>query len=317
MALTSIHRVINFVTTRLKSKTLTSRTVCRCDNRVRGKVVILTGATSGIGYYTALDLAKKGSLLYLACRSDEKGRETVKDLRTLTGNKEIHYLHLDLSRLSSIANFVTAFEDREKRLDVLINNAGIFHHPSYLTEDGIEVTYQTNFLGAYMLTSKLKNILKNTPSSRAVFVSSESHRLVSTEDVKNFDCIKVVELKEFDDYVKHYAISKLAVHMYADHLSKEVPGVSVILVNPGNVWTNIYQNCWVTWRYLTTRIRCALYMRHPVEGAQSTIHAVNFPGGTRCYITCPVLFISTIVTAAAGICAHEIIFLAPTSESST
>ncbi|XP_066957252.1 dehydrogenase/reductase SDR family member 13-like [Macrobrachium rosenbergii] len=285
MILTSIHHITNFVTSLLKYKSLNSGTACRCQNRVRGKVIILTGGTSGIGYYTALDLAKKGSLLYLACRSDEKGRETVKDLRTLTGNKEIHYLHLDLSRLSTIGNFVTAFEDREKRLDVLINNAGIFHHPSHLTEDGIEITYQTNFLGVYMLTSKLKHILKNTPSSHAVFVSSEAHRLVSTEDVKNFDCTKVEELKEFSDHVKLYGISKLAVHMYADHLSKEVPGVSVILVNPGNVWTNIYQNCWVSWRDLLTRIKCALYMRHPEEGAQSTIHAVNFPGGTRCYIT--------------------------------
>ncbi|XP_068214921.1 WW domain-containing oxidoreductase-like isoform X4 [Palaemon carinicauda] len=233
MILTSIHLVTNFIATRLKYLSLNRLTVCKCQNRVRGKVVVLTGATNGIGYYTALDLAKKG----------------------------------------------------EQTLNVLINNAAIFHHPSYLTEDGIEVTYQTNYLGVYMLTSKLEPLLKNTPASQVVFVSSEAHRLVTAEDVKNFDCTKEVELRTFHDHVKLYGISKLALHMYADHLSKEAVGVSVLLVNPGNVWSNIYQNCWLSWRDLVTRTKCAVYMRDPKEGAQSTIHAVNSPRGTRYYIT--------------------------------
>ncbi|XP_068214916.1 retinol dehydrogenase 11-like isoform X2 [Palaemon carinicauda] len=285
MILTSIHLVTNFIATRLKYLSLNRLTVCKCQNRVRGKVVVLTGATNGIGYYTALDLAKKGSLLYLACRNGEKAKKIVRNLRRVTDNKEIHYLHLDLSKFSTIENFVTAFKDREQTLNVLINNAAIFHHPSYLTEDGIEVTYQTNYLGVYMLTSKLEPLLKNTPASQVVFVSSEAHRLVTAEDVKNFDCTKEVELRTFHDHVKLYGISKLALHMYADHLSKEAVGVSVLLVNPGNVWSNIYQNCWLSWRDLVTRTKCAVYMRDPKEGAQSTIHAVNSPRGTRYYIT--------------------------------
>ncbi|KAK7083442.1 hypothetical protein SK128_001155, partial [Halocaridina rubra] len=123
-------------------------------------------------------------------------------------------------------------------------------------------------------------------SPKIIFVSSEAHRIVSTDDLLKFDIKNASATNTFMDYVSVYGISKLAIHVYADYISKNNTKAVVILTNPGNVWTNIYRNCWRSWYEFPTRIKCAIFMRAPEEGAQSTIHALNLGASlNRSYVT--------------------------------
>ncbi|XP_042212627.1 retinol dehydrogenase 11-like [Homarus americanus] len=256
---------------------LTTPVTCHCQNRVREKVVIVTGSSSGIGHSTALDLAKKGAVVYLAFRNHKAGDKAVKKLRKATGNQAVYFLHLDLTDFSSIRVFVEAFLKCERRLDALVNNAAVFHHPAGLTCNEIEITYQTNYLGVVLLTTLLLNVIERPPETRVVFVTSEAHKLASPEELILFNPKQSRELETFADHVKNYGISKLALHLFAQHLSQTVPGVSVALVDPGNVWTPIYRHSWQSWSEIFTRINCFIFMRGVEEGAQSTIHALNAP----------------------------------------
>lgn len=256
----------------LKWKTLLE---CHCQNRVRGKVVVITGATSGIGRFVAFDLAKKGALVYLAGRNREAGAVVVKEVTQATGNRDVHFLHLDLTDFSSIVTFVQEFLRCEEKLDVLVNNAAVFHHPPKQTLHNLEIVFQTNYLGVFLLTSLLLNTVRQTPNSRLIFVSSEAHRLVSVRDVETFDPREPVHVENFDDHVKLYGISKLALRIFAQFVAESFPGILVTEVNPGNVWTPIYRHAWLSWQDMLTRLLCSQLMRDVQEGAQPLIHALN------------------------------------------
>lgn len=250
---------------------------CCCQNRVRGKVVIVTGGSSGIGFAIAQDLASKGAHVYLGCRNKERGQDAVVKLCKESGNPAIHLLHLDLQDFSSIHSFVKSFLECEKQLDALVNNAGVFHHPAGLTTDQIEITYQTNYLGVFLLTSLLQSTIQQSSNPRIVFLSSESHKAVTQEDVVAFKPKELNPLTNFSDYVKIYGISKLALHLFSQHLVESLPGVYVGLTDPGNVWTPIYRHSWRSWglKDMLVRLQCYIFMRDAQEGAQSTIHALN------------------------------------------
>ncbi|XP_047480504.1 retinol dehydrogenase 11-like isoform X3 [Penaeus chinensis] len=248
---------------------------CRCQNRVRGKVVVITGATSGIGRFTAFDLARKGALVYLAGRSREAGATVVREVTQATGNRDVHFLPLDLTEFSSIVTFVQEFLRCEEKLDVLVNNAAVFHHPPKQTQHNLEIVFQTNYLGVFLLSSLLLDTLRHTPNSQLIFVSSEAHRLVSLKDVETFDPREAVHAENFDDHIKLYGISKLALRIFAQFVAESFPGILVTEVNPGNVWTPIYRHAWLSWRDMLKRLLCSLLMQDVQEGAQPLIHALN------------------------------------------
>ncbi|XP_047480503.1 dehydrogenase/reductase SDR family member 13-like isoform X2 [Penaeus chinensis] len=203
---------------------------CRCQNRVRGKVVVITGATSGIGRFTAFDLARKGALVYLAGRSREAGATVVREVTQATGNRDVHFLPLDLTEFSSIVTFVQEFLRCEEKLDVLVNNAAVFHHPPKQTQHNLEIVFQTNYLGVFLLSSLLLDTLRHTPNSQLIFVSSEAHRLVSLKDVETFDPREAVHAENFDDHIKLYGISKLALRIFAQFVAESFPA-SVLFLN--------------------------------------------------------------------------------------
>ncbi|XP_053650434.2 retinol dehydrogenase 11 isoform X2 [Cherax quadricarinatus] len=269
------------------SRRLTNSIACRCQNRVREKVVIVTGSSSGIGHSTALDLARKGATVYLAFRKHKIGEAVAENLRSSTGNRSVYFLHLDLTDFSSIRSFVHEFSKREQRLDALVNNAAVFHHPPALTGDQIEVTYQTNYLGVFLLTQLLLKDVQRSPASRIVFVSSAAHKLVSEQDLLHYDPRELSKPTTFADHVRSYGLSKLAIHLFAQYIVETAPGVLVVLVDPGNVWTPIYRHSWQSWSEILTRLKCFLFMKSAQEGAQSTIHALNAPDiKSGQYISC-------------------------------
>jgi NAD(P)-dependent dehydrogenase (short-subunit alcohol dehydrogenase family) len=141
-----------------------------------GKVAIVTGANTGIGFVTARVLAQRGADVTLACRSVERGKQAVERIRAVDPKGSAELLPLDLSSLAAVDAFARTFRDQYQRLDLLINNAGVMMTPRSLTEDGFELQFGTNHLGHFALTMRLMPLIQATPRARIVNVSSLVHR---------------------------------------------------------------------------------------------------------------------------------------------
>lgn len=142
-----------------------------------GKVIIVTGANSGIGYEAAKEFARKGAQTILACRSVDKAQRALNQIRAEVPNAKVEIIQLDLASQKSINEFADAFKSKFDRLDVLANNAGIMMVSYGKTEDGFERQFGINHLGHFALTGLLIDVLKKTPNSRVVNVSSNGHRM--------------------------------------------------------------------------------------------------------------------------------------------
>jgi len=141
-----------------------------------GKVAIVTGANSGIGYETALVLAQKGATVVMACRNLQKAEPAAAEIRQTNPPGTVGVMELDLGDLDSEQRFAAAFQARYDRLDLLINNAGIMVPPYGKTAQGFETQIGVNHLGHFALTGLLLDVLLQTPQSRVITVSSGAHR---------------------------------------------------------------------------------------------------------------------------------------------
>ncbi|MDD3568656.1 MAG: SDR family NAD(P)-dependent oxidoreductase [Bacteroidales bacterium] len=141
-----------------------------------GKVAIVTGGNSGLGFESAMALAANGAEVIVACRSVDKGAKARKEILKSSPEGLVKVLPIDLKDLSSVKSFADEFKSHYTRLDILINNAGIMISPFPLTKDGLESQMGTNHLGHFALTGHLLSLLKATPNSRVVTVSSLAHK---------------------------------------------------------------------------------------------------------------------------------------------
>jgi NAD(P)-dependent dehydrogenase (short-subunit alcohol dehydrogenase family) len=151
------------------------------DEWVRGKVCIVTGSNSGLGYYTALYLARMGAHVILACRNIEKAEKARREIIDASGNDLVEVMQVDLTSLDSVRNFAREFERRDLPLHVLVNNASVFMTPYANTVDGFERQFQTNYLGPFLLTNLLLPRMIETGNARIVNVSSQAHRIGKLE----------------------------------------------------------------------------------------------------------------------------------------
>ncbi|KAM6174376.1 dehydrogenase/reductase SDR family member 13 isoform 2-T2 [Erethizon dorsatum] len=147
---------------------------CGGIGSLRGRTAVVTGANSGIGKMTALELARRGARVVLACRSRERGEAAAFDLRQESGNNEVIFMALDLASLASVRAFATAFLSSEPRLDVLIHNAGI--SSCGRTREAFNLLLRVNHIGPFLLTHLLLPRLKTCAPSRVVVISSAAHR---------------------------------------------------------------------------------------------------------------------------------------------
>jgi len=141
-----------------------------------GRTVIVTGANSGIGFETARALASKNAGVILACRNQNKGSAAVDKIRQDLPHADVRFLPLDLSDLVSVKNFADQVNQDYSRLDLLINNAGVMIPPYGKTAEGFELQMGTNHLGHFALTGQLIEMIRSTPESRVVSVSSMAHK---------------------------------------------------------------------------------------------------------------------------------------------
>ena len=209
--------------------------VCRNKNRLDGKTVVITGANSGIGKETAIELAKRGGRVYMGCRSTQRGEKALEEVKASSGSKEVFLLKIDLSSKRSIREFVDNFLSRESNLHILINNAGIMHVPEGKTEDGFERQMGTNHLGHFYLTHFLLDTLKQSAPSRIINVSSHAHRMAKLK----IDDLNMATVK-YDTFVA-YGNSKAANMLHAAELSRrlEGTGVTAYSLHPGVVATEL------------------------------------------------------------------------------
>ena len=142
----------------------------------KGKVVLVTGSSSGIGFEAARVLASKNATVIIAVRNPRKGNSTVNKIRGQHKNADVHFMELDLADLGSIHLFTKIFKEKFNKLDLLINNAGVMIPPYGKTKDGFELQFGTNHLGHFALTGLLIDLLKKTKDSRIVNVSSAAHK---------------------------------------------------------------------------------------------------------------------------------------------
>lgn len=234
------------------------------STRVVGKVVIITGGNTGIGKETALELASRGATVYLACRDYNRCEAARLDIIAKTGNNNVFNRKLDLSSLKSVRTFVNQFLTEEKRLDILINNAGVFG-PKRITEDNFDLTFGVNHLGPFLLTNLLLELLKKSSPSRIIIVSSKLHKI---------GCIKKDDLNREKSYgvYEAYAQSKLANLLFARTLSNKLngTGVTVNSLHPGYVATEITRSEPTFLRYIYDFVNKFL-AKTPKSGAQTTI----------------------------------------------
>ncbi|MCP5050333.1 MAG: SDR family NAD(P)-dependent oxidoreductase [bacterium] len=141
-----------------------------------GRLAIVTGSSSGIGYEAARVLANKNAKVIIAVRNGEKGNAAADKIREQYDNAHVSVMILDLANLESVRAFAENLKKDHSKLDLLINNAGVMMPPYSKTSDGFELQFGTNHLGHFALTGLLLDVIKNTPGARIVNVSSSAHK---------------------------------------------------------------------------------------------------------------------------------------------
>lgn len=194
-----------------------------------GKVAIVTGGNTGLGYQSCLELAKKNATVIIACRNSVKGKKAIKEINKTIGKKAyISTLSLDLSNYDSIRAFVKQFKQKHNRLDLLMNNAGVVNQKEKgNTQDGNETHFGTNHLGHFALTGLLVDLLIQTPKSRVITLTSIGYKQ------GNIDFDDLTWKKRNYSRVKSYSDSKLANLLFTLQLQYyfEAKGASTIAVS--------------------------------------------------------------------------------------
>lgn len=244
------------------------------EYKMHGKVVVITGANSGIGKATALDLASRGAKVYLACRDRGRGEAAQREIVEKTGNKKVLFRPLDLTSLESVRSFAKRFLEEEDRLDVLINNAGMTYLKYKETSDGIEMQMAANHMGHFLLTNLLLDLLKRSAPSRIINISSLAHKRgkIHREDLMNRKRKYVV----FNTYCN----TKLANILFTRELTRHLlgTGVTANAVHPGVVKTSIWNDLVPTSRIglMYSKIM-EFFFKNPMEGAQTMIRLAVDP----------------------------------------
>jgi NAD(P)-dependent dehydrogenase (short-subunit alcohol dehydrogenase family) len=233
-----------------------------------GKVAIVTGANTGIGKATARGLAELGANVILACRDLAKAEAARVEIRDSTRNDAVEVMHLDLADTRSVRDFASAFARKSARLDVLVNNAGVFVRRRATTAQGFEMTFGVNHLGTFLLTRELLPILEASKPSRIVVVSSKLHYRARME----WDDL-AFEQGTYNGSIA-YNQSKLANVLFTNALARRLhdKGVTVNAVHPGVVATELTRD------YPKLLVKLfQLFTLSPEAGSKASLHVATAP----------------------------------------
>jgi len=231
-----------------------------------GTTAVVTGGNSGIGYHTALELARHGATVTLAVRTPEKGAAAAVRIRESAAEARVQVARLDLSSLDSVREFAEAWQGP---LGLLVNNAGLMSPPRHQqTQDGFELQFGTNHLGHFAFTGLLLEQMLPVPGSRVVTVSSLAHRIRAR--------INFGDLQGERSYsrVGAYGQSKLANLMFAYELARRLSGAGTtiaVAAHPGLAATELTRHTPAIAAYFYARV----ISQNPARGALPTLRAAT------------------------------------------
>jgi NAD(P)-dependent dehydrogenase (short-subunit alcohol dehydrogenase family) len=246
---------------------------------IKNKICIVTGSNSGIGKQTALGLAKMGAKVILACRSKERGQKVLEEIIAKSGNTSVELMILDLASQESIRQFVSDYKSRYKNLHVLINNAGVHSREKLETADGFEINFGTNYLGPFLLTNLLLDVIKSSAPSRIINVSSQFCRFapVNFNDLQNKEKFEVT-LKTGSIA---YCQSKLELALFTFELAKRLKNtdVTVNCLCPGFVKKDPEKQRQNKSNTSAIRLVGRLFIKTktPEKGAKTSIYLASSP----------------------------------------
>lgn len=212
----------------------------RMGNQKIDQIILVTGSTDGIGKATALELARRGYRVVLHGRDEKKGRSVQEEIGGKTGNDRLGLIIADFSRREDVREMAAGIRDDYDRLDVLINNAGVYMPERRLTPDGLETTFQVNFLAPFLLTHLLLPILTSSAPARIVTVASIAHRSVNRVEWDNLQ-----GERKYDPYYA-YCLSKLGNIIFTYELARRLEGTQVTAncLHPGVTDTKLLRAGW-------------------------------------------------------------------------
>ncbi len=238
---------------------------------MQGKVCLITGANAGIGKEVCMELATRGAEVVMSARNRAQGEQVKDQIIAKTGNKRVRLLVADLSSFQGVVGLCEAFRAEYQKLDVLVNNAGIFLTDYRETSDGIETQWMVNHLAPYLLTRRLLDLLKNAQEARIINVSSKAH-LRGRIDFNNLNGNGKY------DGLTAYSQSKLANILFTKELAHRLAGthVSSFALHPGVVNTHIgnkNSGGWMSWAWKLGKP----FMISPAKGAQTIVYLATEP----------------------------------------
>ena len=234
-----------------------------------GRVAVVTGSNSGIGFETARALAAKGATVIMACRNLDKANPKAEEIRAAHPGSNVEVMQLDLSNLDSVRQFAEAFRAKHSRLDLLINNAGIMVPPYGKTAQGFETQFGVNHLGHFALTGSLLDLITSTPGSRIVTVSSVAHYM---------GAIHFSDLNWEKGYRAQpaYGQSKLANLLFTYELQRRLTAAGkdtlAVAAHPGWTETNLQEHSG------SIKFLNRFFAQGPSMGALPTLYAATDPG---------------------------------------
>jgi NAD(P)-dependent dehydrogenase (short-subunit alcohol dehydrogenase family) len=239
-----------------------------------GRTAVVTGATGGLGYETALALSKAGAEVILTGRDDRKGRPAIDKMSHEVAGARLSYEHLDLASLASVADFAQRMHARQS-LDLLINNAGVMALPRrQTTADGFEMQFGTNHLGHFALTARLMPLLRRASGPRVVSLSSLAHRtgFIDFNDLQG--------VRGYSPW-KAYGQSKLACLMFALELQRRSDAAGWNLISnaahPGFARTNLFASGPGGLLSFATDLAAPLFGHSAADGARPILFAATSP----------------------------------------
>jgi len=200
---------------------------------LEGKTALITGGTAGIGFYTAVGLAKRGARVFVTARHESRGREAISEIRRLAGHDATELLIADASSLRVNVELANEVSKRVPQLDILVNNAGRVFPDRRETVEGVEATLALNFIGPFALTTHLLPLLARSHSARVVNVVSSAFAMWKRDPFEDLDA------RQHYVGIEAYARAKLLNLLFTLALARMLDGTGTVAnaVNPGMAWT--------------------------------------------------------------------------------
>jgi NAD(P)-dependent dehydrogenase (short-subunit alcohol dehydrogenase family) len=235
-----------------------------------GRTVLITGANSGLGYQTAVGLARKGARVLMGCRDPRRAAAALVRLRTEVSGAQAEVVPLDLASLSSIEQAAADVATRTSALDVLVNNAGVMAVAQTETADGFEMQFGTNHLGHFALTGRLIPLLRAAPAPRVVTVSSTAHR------IGTMDFADLMRSKKYQRWAV-YGQSKLANLLFTAELDRRCAGLTAAAAHPGYANTHLQSGQGVPVLEAVMKLGNRILAQTDAMGALPQLYATTMP----------------------------------------